>query len=94
MAEALLRPRVRQLTRRVAARVALVGPELAIEAIVLRRVEIDRQRRDAGRRRRGCAAAGCAAPSSKANVASKREEMVVARSVISESPLVNESSGR
>ncbi len=46
-----LRPSVRQLARRVAARIALVGPELAIEAIVFRRVKIDRQRLDAGRRR-------------------------------------------
>ena len=40
LAEAVLRPRVRQLARRIAARVAFIGPILSVEPIVLRRVEI------------------------------------------------------
>ncbi len=45
-----LRPRVRELPRRVAARVALVVPVFSVEAVVLRREEIHGQWRNTGRR--------------------------------------------
>src|SRR5690606_8542522 len=52
LADPSLIPHVSQLTRRVAACIARIGPVLALEVEVLGREEIDRQRLDAGRRAR------------------------------------------